>query len=145
MRSSSNLAILLGLFFLTFLAAVPSILTWQAQNTLEPYGALNKVDFVVQTALADTKVVRIFGAIYSFLMILAGVLVRVRWKVGYYLVVGISGMQVAGTIFSVVEAQSIPGIAAFEFILWGFVLSFILRKNSLHGANWWRGKAKSEA
>jgi hypothetical protein len=48
MRFSSGLDIFTGLIFLAFFAAMPTILTWQAQNTLAPYGALNKVDFVVQ-------------------------------------------------------------------------------------------------
>jgi hypothetical protein len=138
MRSSSNLAIWSGLIFLVFLAAMPAILTWQAQNTLAPYGALDKVNFVVQNALDDMKVVRILGAINSLLVILAGVLIGIRRKSGYYLLIGLCGIAVTDAIFAVVEAESIPGRAMIQFFLWGFMLAYVLRKNHRYGATWWR-------
>ena len=89
MRSSSNLAVCSGLIFLVFLTAIPTILTLQAQNTLAPYGALNKVDCVVQKAIDEMKVLRILGAFNSLSVILAGVLIGFRRKSGYYLLVGL--------------------------------------------------------
>lgn len=142
MRSSSYLAILSGLIFLCFLAAMPAILTWQAQNTLAPYGALDKVDFVVQIALDDMKVVRILGAINSVLVTIAGVLIGFRRKSGYYLLIGLSGLAVADAIFAMAEAPSIPGGAVVHFFLWGFMLAFVLRKNHRYGATWWRENAR---
>lgn len=68
---------------------------WQARNTLEPYGALDKVDFVVQNALDDMKIVRILGAINSLLVILGGILIGFRRKPGDYLLVGLSGIATA--------------------------------------------------
>jgi hypothetical protein len=137
MRSSSGLAIFTGLIFLAFFAAMPTILTWQAQNTLAPYGALNKVDFVVQNALDDMKVLRILGVINSLLLTLAGVLVGFRRKSGFYLLVGLCGIAVADAVWGVVEAHSIPGRVVFQFVLWGFMLAFVLHKNHLYGAAWW--------
>jgi hypothetical protein len=141
MRSSSYLAILSGLIFLCFLAAMPSILTWQAQNTLAPYGALDKVNFVVKNALDDMKVMRILGAINSVLVTMAGILIGFRRKSGYYLLIGLCGLAVADAVFSLVEAQSIPGRAVVQFFLWGFMLAFVLRKNHRYGATWWRENA----
>jgi len=142
MRSSSNLAISSGLIFLLFLAAMPTILTWQAQNTLAPYGALDKVDFVVNNALEDMKMVRILGALNSLLVILAGVLIGFRRKSGYYLLIALCGIALASAVFSVVEAPALLGSAVFQFLVWGFMLAFVLRKHRQNGATWWREKEK---
>jgi hypothetical protein len=140
MRSSSNLDIWSGLIFLAFLAAIPTILTWQAQNTLEPYGALDKVNFVVRHALDDLKVARILGAINSLLVILAGVLIGLRRRFGYYLLIGLCCIAVADAVFAVVETRSVLGRAVIQFFFWGFMLAFVLRKNHLYGGTWWRAK-----
>jgi hypothetical protein len=117
---------------------MPSILTWQAQNTLAPYGALAKVDFVVQNALDDMKAVRIRGGIISGLVIVAGVLIGLRRKAGYYLLIGLCGIAVSNAVFYVVETQSIPSREVVQSFLWGFMLVSVFWRNRRHEATWWR-------
>lgn len=144
MRSSSKLAIWSGLVFLAFLAAIPTVLRWQAQNTLEPFSALDKVNFVVQNALDDLKVARILGAINSLLVILAGVLIGLRRRVGFYLLIGLCGIAVAGAVLAVVVTRSVSGQAVFQFFFWGSMLAFVSRENHRHGATWWRTKVHQD-
>lgn len=130
--------IFLALIFLAVLAAMPVIVTWQAKNTLAPYGALDQLDVVVRTALEDMKMERIVGAIQAALLLLAGVLIAYKRKTGYYLLIGLGSIAIGSSVIAIVTADAMWRSAVTCILMWGFALKFAINKNKSDGPSWWR-------
>jgi len=130
--------IFLALIFLAILAAMPIIVTWQAHNTLAPYGALDQMDFVVRTALDDMKIERIVGAIQAALLLFSGLLIGFKRKAGYYLLIGLGSIAIGSSVIAIVTADAMWRSAVACVLLWGFALKAAVNKNKSDGASWWR-------
>lgn len=145
MRSSSFLAIFSGLCFLAFIAAMPAILTWQAHHALTPPSAPNQFDLAIQASLDRLKMARIVGIIVAAMLLSAGVLIGVRRKSGYYLLVALCSIAVAEALFTIVQGQIAPGGALLRVLLWGGMLTFVVRRQRRYGERWWRAALSPHA
>lgn len=85
MRPASILSILAGAYFAVMAFAAPTILRWQTEYMLGKYGAAEYVDLAVSVNLERLQLDFLITKVLAFGLVIAGVLMLSRRKVGLYL------------------------------------------------------------
>jgi hypothetical protein len=136
MRSASTTTILIGVYFLAMVFAAPTILRWQTEYTLGKYGASEYVDLAISINMEKLALDFAVTKVLAVALLIAGILMRYRRKVGLY--VSLCAFFVAGciTIYSFVLGDA-SGFSLVKALAWAYAFYFVFRANRRNGADWW--------